>query len=106
MKKEDILRKSRESIEDEGMSNAQNEGLVIGTIITEIFNCIILIFGAFSGQPTITFAASALFWPIIAGQGYSRYYFTKKKLYLVITILGSITSISSLIAFIVTTLKL
>lgn len=70
MKKEDILRKSRESIEDEGVSNAQNEGLLIGTIVTEIFNCIISIFGFFSGQLAITYAASALFWPIIAGQGY------------------------------------
>ncbi|HFC9206800.1 TPA: DUF6442 family protein [Clostridium perfringens] len=106
MKKEDILKKSRESIEDEGMSNAQNEGLIIGAIITEIFNCIIAIFGVISGQVAITYAASALFWPIIAGQGYSKYCFTKKKSYLFITIFGSLISISYLISFIVTMLKL
>jgi hypothetical protein len=58
----------------------------------------------FFGEPVVSHAVSSLFWAFFASEGYAKYRFSKQMTYLIITIAGGLSSILSLVNFIVDTL--
>ncbi|MBD7915840.1 hypothetical protein H9660_11860 [Clostridium sp. Sa3CUN1] len=104
MKKDEILKKSRESINDEGIEYAENKGRKIGFISFTILFLFISIFNLFFGEPKPFYATISLFSILISGEFYGKYYFNKSKLYLIATILAIITTILFLIKFILVSL--
>lgn len=105
MKKEDILEKSRQSHQDEGVEYAENQGRKIGFIVFALLFAFLVIFNLFFGETSTFHAISSLFWAFTAAESYGKYRFLKGKVYLVITIAGSIASILSVVNYILATLR-
>lgn len=100
MKKEDILAKSRQSNEDEGMEYAESQGRKIGFAAFSILFSILAILSLFFWQIGTLYAISSLFWIYFCAEGYVKFRFTKKTRYLVIIICGGIAAVYAVIAFI------
>lgn len=105
MNKEEILEKSRHSQKDEGIEYAENQGRKIGFIAFSLLFAFITIFNLFFGENSTSYAISSLFWAFIAAEGYGKYRFLKRKVYLVTVIAGSITSAVSVVNYVLTTLR-
>ncbi len=105
MNKEEILEKSRQIHQDEGMEHAENKGRKIGFIAFSILFAFLAIFSLFYGESVTFYAISSLFWASIAGESYGKYSFTKTKIYLISAIAQSIASFLSVANYIVTTLR-
>ncbi|QAT39869.1 DUF6442 family protein [Clostridium sp. JN-9] len=105
MNKEEILEKSRQIHQDEGMEHAENQGRKIGFIAFSILYLFLVIFNFFYGEIATFDAISSLFWAFIAGESYGKYSFAKTKLYLISAIAGSIASILSVANYIIITLR-
>ncbi|WKY43780.1 DUF6442 family protein [Eubacteriaceae bacterium ES2] len=104
MKKEDILARSRESINDEGFEQAENLGRKIGFIIFCLLYIFIIVFNLFWGEAVVNHAVSSLFWAFFASEGYAKYRFSKQRTYLIVTIAGGLSSLLSLVNFILDTI--
>ena len=104
MKKDEILQKSRQSNNDEGIEYAENRGRKIGFIAFSLF-IFIYIFNLFFGDPRTFYAISPLFWIFMAGEAYGKFCFTKKGVYLITTIAACISSILFTVKFIFITLR-
>ena len=105
MNKEEILEKSRHSQRDEGLEYAENQGRKIGFIAFALLFGFITIFNMFFGESNTFYAVSSLFWAFIAAEGFSKYQFIKKKVYLITVIAGSIASVVSIANYVMTTLR-
>jgi hypothetical protein len=64
-----------------------------------------VIFNFFYGETVTFYAASSVFWALIAGESYGKYRYTKTKLHLITAIAGGITSVLSVANYIITTLR-
>lgn len=102
-KKEEILKKSRNSNKDEGIEYVENKGRKIGFTAFCIVFIFIVLFNAFRGEES--YAVSSLFWIFIATEAIPKYKFTHEKVYLVTIIAGGIASIASLISFILVSVR-
>lgn len=105
MNKSEILQKSRQSNNDEGMEYAEDKGRKIGFIAFSILFLFIIIFNLFLGDTRIFYAVAPLFWVFIAGEAYGKYCFTKGKVYIITTITSGISSILFTVKFILITLR-
>jgi len=105
MDKEEILKKSRQSHKDEGIEYAESQGRKIGFIIFSLLFLCIAIFNLFFGESSTFHAVSSLFWAFIAAEGYGKYHFLKRKVYLVTMIAGSIASVVSVATYVLATLR-
>ena len=105
MTKEEILEKNRQSQEDEGIEYAENQGRKIGFIAFSLLFVFLSLFNLFFGESSTYHAISSLFWAFIAAEGYGKYHFLKRKVYLVTVIAGSIASILSVANYVLTTLR-
>lgn len=99
MNKEEILAKSRRENLDEGKTNAENQGLKIGSIAFTALIVFLILFNLCTNQPND--ALLAIFWAFLAAQSYPRYRFSKEKSFLVTTIGGSLLSIANLATYII-----
>lgn len=102
-KKEEILRKSRNSNKDEGMEFAENKGRKIGFTALSVIFVFIIFFNVFLGKKS--YEVAALYWAYIAFESIPKYKFTHEKTYLITAIFGIIASIGSLLNFISTSLR-
>lgn len=102
-KKEEILKKSRNSNKDEGIEYVENKGRKIGFTAFCLVFVFIVLFNSFMGEKS--YAVSSLFWIFIAAEAIPKYQFTHKKVYLVTTIAAGIVSIASLIGFILVSVR-
>jgi hypothetical protein len=94
MDKDEILKKSREQKEDEGLIFAENKGRYFGAIGFVSVFITLLFFNFFTGQDN--YALFAMFWAYGAAEAYGKYRVTKKKVYLVSTIFGAVASLGFL----------
>ncbi len=100
MKKEDILKQSRQEHQDEGMQYAENQGRKIGYIVFSILYVILDILSLFFWQLGTLYALSSLFFTFFCAEWFAKYHFTKKKTYLVSAICAVIAAIIFTINFI------
>ncbi|MCC0632493.1 hypothetical protein KGF45_13755 [Clostridioides sp. ZZV14-6154] len=103
MNKEEILKKSRQSNNDEGIKYIQNKGRSVGYFVFCCIYVFIILFNAYVGQES--YAASSLFWAFLAAETISKYPFTHKKSYIIVGIIGTIGTIFSLINFVLLSLR-
>lgn len=102
MNKDEILEKSREEKNDEGLIAAENKGRKIGMIAFTIVFAFTLVFNFFNGNDI--YACIAMFWAFFATETYPKYKFTKNKVYLFTTILGATACIIAIATLITKTL--
>lgn len=105
MNKEEILAKSRQSFKDEGLEYAENEGRKIGFIAFTLLFVFLIIVSLFFGETSTSYAVSSLFWAFIAAEGYTKYRFLSKKVYLITLIAGSIASVLSVVNYVLAILR-
>lgn len=104
MNKEEILERSRQAGEDEGMEHTENHGRIVGYFAFSIFYLIIVIFDWVFGDGRTAEAVSSLCFILLASQTYIKYRFARQKTYLVIAIIGSISSLAFAASYIIITL--
>lgn len=102
MDKEEILKKSREQKEDEGVTFAENKGQRFGIVGFASVFVIIVFFNLFTGQNN--FVPFTMFWAYAAAEAYGEYSVTKKKSYLVTAIFAGIAAVCFLATYILKTL--
>ena len=102
MDKDEILKKSREQKEDEGVTYAENKGRRYGEFGFAIVFCIIVLFNLFKGQDN--FVPFSMFWAYCAAEAFGKFSVTKKKTYMVTTIFAAIASVCFLAVYILNTL--
>lgn len=102
-KKEEILRRSRNSKQDEGMEFIENKGRKIGFTALCVIFIFIVLFNALLGKNSNEVAS--LFWAYLAFESIPKYKFTHEKIYLITAIFGIIASFTSLLNFILTSLR-
>ena len=93
MNKEEILEKSRKSNYDEGMEHAENQGRKIGYIVFMLLFACLVIFSLVFWQIGTLYAVASLFWVFMGVEAYAKYRFSKKKVYLVTAVAGSLASV-------------
>lgn len=102
MDKDEILQKSREQKEDEGVVFADNNGRRFGVIgFCSVF-IIIMLFNLFTGQNN--HVPFSMFWSYSSAEAYGKYRVTQKKVYMTTTILAAVASLCSLACHIINTL--
>ena len=104
MKKEEILEKSRQSQDDEGVEYATDKGRKIGFTLVSLLVSVFILLSAFfarTDQTSTIYALCSLYWTYCYAESYAKYQFTKTRISLVISIIGGIAAISISIAFIV-----
>lgn len=102
MNKEEILVKSRQEKNDEGIRYLENKGRRFGVMGFSAIIIFIVIYNLINGLNS--YSAFSIFWSYIALEGYGKYKISKERKYLTITILGIITSLGYLISYILTTI--
>lgn len=102
MDKDEILKKSREQKEDEGVIFAENKGRRFGIAGFASVFVIIVFFNLFTGQNnSVPFT---MFWAYAAAEAYGKYSVTKKKAYFVTTISATVATLCFLACHIIKTL--
>lgn len=101
--KEEILAKSRNEKNDEGLIDATNRGQRKGIVTFCLVFIFIVLFNLFTGQSN--YAPMAMFFAFNAAEAYPKYKFTKNKAHLVTTIASSIACIAFLINLVIATLR-
>ena len=97
MNKEEILEKSRKDYNDEGMIQAENKGREIGFIYIEIVCIIITITKLYYNYEI--FDIYTILFTIEGSSSYAMYKFTKKKSYLLRTIIAIVLGSLCLVYF-------
>ena len=92
--KMEILAKSRKLQQDEGLEYAEKRGTRIGVIIYAIVAGILMLFSG-PDRMEVVHTIAAISFSFVFGGTFSRYRFTKEKLYL----FGAIASAFSLVMF-------
>ena len=103
MNKDEILKKSRQQKNDEGMEHAENSGRKFGFAAFTFVFIFILIFSFFMGIQN--YAIFALYWTFIAAESIPKYRFTNNKTYLIIAIAGFIAAIAFLLRFLMVSVR-
>lgn len=103
MDKEEILAKSRKENIDEDVIITENQERKIGESIFCLVFIFITLFNFFNGQSNEI--AMAMFFTFITGELYSKYHFTKNKVFFISYIAGLIVTILSLITFVLKILR-
>ena len=99
MNKEEILRKSRNENNDEGIEFTENKGRKLGFIAFICVYVFILVFNAEMGRSSYELYALCLIF--LSSEAVPKYKFTRKKRYLIISILGMIATILTLGKYII-----
>lgn len=104
MDKDDILKKSREQKEDEGVDFANNKGRRFGVIgFCSVF-IIIMFFNLFTGQNN--YVPFSMFWAYSAAEAYGRYRATRHNIYITTTVLAAVASLGFLVCHIINTVRI
>ncbi|MCI2056491.1 MAG: DUF6442 family protein [Oscillibacter sp.] len=91
MDKNEILKKSREAKEDEGVAYTEDRGRRYGVIgFCSVF-IVIMLFNLFTGQNN--FVPYSMFFAYMAAEAYGKYRLTKGKSLMATTVLGAIASV-------------
>lgn len=101
MDREEILAKSRAEKKDEGFEVAEEKGRKYGMIAFVIVFLIVTIVNFVQGQSN--FAPLAMFFTYSAAESYPLYKFTRKKTYLLASVLGIVAAVCFMAGFIVET---
>lgn len=103
MDRDEILRMSRETLEDEGEQNAEYKGKLWGSLAFLSVNAFIMLFNLWQGRSNdVPFA---LFFAYIAAEAYPLYRFTHRKLYLATMIAGSIGSLLRIVLYVMSVMR-
>lgn len=103
MNKEEILNKSRNSKEDEGVEFIEKKGFTLGFGVFMIITVLIVVFNEIIGLES--FDIFALLAGFASAESITKYRFTHKKKYAVGTIFNVILCVSCFIAYIDTSLR-
>lgn len=98
MEKDEILKRSREQKEDEGVTFAQNKGRRYGIVGFGCVFIVIALFNLFKGQDN--FVPFAMFWAYAGAEALGQYSVTKKKSFLISTIAAAIAVVCFLACYI------
>lgn len=90
MDREEILKKSRESKEDEGATYAENKGRRYGVAAFCSLFAVIMFFNLFTGQSN--HVPMSMFWAYMAAEAYGKYRVSKSGALLTTTIFGAIAA--------------
>ncbi len=102
MNKDEILAKSRQEKNDEGMKNLENKGRKVGVIGFSAIIIFVIIYNFVKGLNS--YSVFSIFWSYTALEGYGKYKILKERKYLTATIAGTIASLGFLISYILTTI--
>lgn len=91
MNREEILARSRKEAVDEGMRAAENRGRKFGITILCVTYVAIVLFNAVVGWPNE--AIFAMMFSVVAAESYPKYQFSRKKIYLIITVAFALVAI-------------
>lgn len=94
MNKEEILNKSRQEKSDEGIDFIENKGRKLGFTLFVCVYVFILAFNAEMGRSSYELYSLCL--TFLSTQSIQKYKFTRKKRYLIISIVGIIATIVTL----------
>ncbi len=103
MNKEEILRRSRSTTDDEGMTHSQNEGRRLASWSTFFVILFLVIFNAVNDIENT--ALVAILWADIAGSVYPVYRFSRKKRFLFLFVFAVCATLAFLVLHIVRTLR-
>ena len=103
MDKDEILKKSRQQKNDEGMEYTENSGRKLGFTAFCFVSIFLVIFNSFIGEQS--YAIFALFWTFIAAESIPKYRFTHKKVYLITIIAGFVAAAGSLANFVLVSVR-
>lgn len=104
MDKHEILAKAKEEQIDEGAMQAENQGRIAGTIAFLAVYAFIMTFNLYVGAKSNQ-AVNAMFTAFIAAGAFPKWKFTKRKIFLVLTIAGAILTLLFLVAAVFDTLR-
>ncbi|MBZ9623171.1 DUF6442 family protein [Clostridium sp. FP2] len=102
MNKEEILSKSREEKNDEGIKYLEDKGRKFGEIGFSAIIIFLVIYNLIKGLNS--YSVFSIFWAYLALKYYGKYKILKEKEYLIGMIAGTIASLGSLFNYIWTTI--
>lgn len=91
MNREEVLAKSRSEAKDEGFMQAENRGRKFGITILLIVYTAIVLFNAAVDWPNEAIFAMMFFF--VAAESYPKYQFSRKKVFLFITIIFAFAAV-------------
>ncbi len=98
MNREEILEKSRKSVVDEGLENAQKRGNDLGRLLFSLVSVFVVIFNVRHGESyALPMTFIALF---VASDHLAAFRFTKKKYDLIMALLTGVTCILALTVYV------
>ncbi len=97
MNKEEILAKSREEKNDEGVAYAANRGRRYGVSAMCLMMIVLIVFNWFQGQNN--YAIFAILWSYLGLEAYGTYQVTREKARLAAAVLGIAAGILFCIAY-------
>lgn len=103
MNKDEILNKSRESKKDEGAEFIESKGVQLGLVIFIVISFFMIIFNEVVGLKSFDIYTLTLIF--LSTESITKYRFTHKKRYVIITIFYVTLGIISLLAYIDTSLR-
>jgi len=86
-RKEEILKKSRQSQQDEGIEYAVNKGVELGNYYTTVVGFALVIFSVFAQQTLVMYAIFTLMGANAFGEFLAKYRYFKQKRYMIGVIL-------------------
>lgn len=104
MNKEEILKKSREQKEDEGVAYAEDKGRRYGVMGFCAVFIVIIFFNLFTGQNN--FVPNSMFFAYLAAEAYGKYRLDRKKAFMTTTVFGAIASVLFLICHIMKVMEI
>jgi len=104
-RKEEILAKSRNTIIDEGIDDAEFRGYRIGNVVSIVMIVVLTGFSLFIRQFVMTIAMSLIFCAPLCVKNIVVYHFSKRKLHLVFAIGMAIVFVGNSIFFILFVLR-
>ena len=96
MKKEDILKQLKA---EEDFEYADNQGRKIGYIVFVALFVVFVVVSLNFGEMAVLFAVNALFWSLFSAEGYTKFYFLRRRKYMFRALLGSAIFVVSVVHF-------
>jgi len=101
-RKEEILERSRNTTNDEGLENAKKSGIDWGLIFSAVSVAIpLLVFSIITQQYLVAYAIFAMNGAFIAGRFFTIYRFTKNRQDIIFTLIGVISAICGIATFVI-----
>ncbi len=94
MNKEEVLARSRKERINEGVVEAENRGRKWGYVVFSIVGIFIIIFNFINGQKS--YEIMALVFALLEAEAYTKYLFTKQKVFFISSICGAIATVAFL----------